>query len=93
MQIQGLVKQSQPPQRNSVGAPRLSARAAQLMAGSSSKKGNKKRGMNEFRSQGILEVQEILDDHDSKFGSALDGDQLLGAVQEQAEEVQVAAGD
>ena len=51
------------------------------MAGSSSKKGNKKRGLNDFRSQGILEVQEILDDHDSKFGSAM-GDQLLGAVQE-----------
>ena len=56
-------------------------RASQLMATSSSKKSNKKRGMNDFRSQGILEVQEILDDHDSKFGSAM-GDQLLGAVQE-----------
>jgi hypothetical protein len=47
--------------------------------GSSNKK-TKKRGVNEFRSQGILEVQEILDGHDSKYGSAI-GEQL-GAVQE-----------
>ena len=57
--------------------------------GSSSKK-TKKRGENEFRSQGILEVQEILDGHDSKYGSAI-GDQL-GAIQEQQEEVKVGAG-
>ena len=57
--------------------------------GSSSKK-TKKRNENEFRSQGILEVQEILDGHDSKYGSAI-GDQL-GAIQEQQEEVKVGAG-
>ena len=56
--------------------------------GSSSKK-TKKRGENEFRSQGILEVQEILDGHDSKYGSAI-GEQL-GAVQEQQEEIKGAA--
>ena len=57
--------------------------------GSSSKK-TKKRNENEFRSQGILEVQEILDGHDSKYGSAI-GDQL-GAIHEQQEEVKVGAG-
>jgi len=56
--------------------------------GSSSKK-TKKRGENEFRSQGILEVQEILDGHDSKYGSAI-GEQL-GAVQQQKEEIKGAA--
>jgi hypothetical protein len=38
--------------------------------GSSNKK-TKKRGLNEFRSQGILEVEEILEGHDSKYGSAI----------------------
>ena len=38
--------------------------------GSSTKK-SKKRGENEYRSQGILEVQEILNDHESKYGSAI----------------------
>ena len=47
-------------------------RASQLMATSSSKKSNKKRGMNDFRSQGILDLHEILDDNDSKFGSDQD---------------------
>lgn len=58
--------------------------------GSSNKK-TKKRGLNEFRSQGILEVEEILESHDSKYGSAI-GDQL-GAIQEQHEEVKVGAGN
>ena len=53
----------------------------------SSNKKNKKRSENEYRSQGLLEVQEILDDHESKYGSAI-GDQL-GVVQEQKEEVKV----
>ena len=52
--------------------PKLSGRAAQIM--SSSAKKNKKRGENEYRSQGLLEVQEILEDHESKYGSAI-GDQ------------------
>ena len=56
--------------------------------GSSNKK-SKKRGVNEFRSQGILEVQEILDGNDSKYGSAI-GEQL-GAVQEQPEDIKGAA--
>ena len=76
------IQQQQPPQRKSLGIPKLSNRAAQLM-GSSSKKTTKKRGENEFRSQGILEVQEILDGHESKYGSAI-GEQL-GVVQEQEE--------
>ena len=71
-----------------IGIPKLSNRAAQLM-GSSTKK-NKKRGENEFRSQGILEVQEILDGHESKYGSAI-GEQL-GPVEEQQEQIKVAAG-
>ena len=54
-------------------------------------KKNKKRGENEFRSQGILEVQEILDGHDSKYGSAI-GDQLE-SVHEQQEEIKVAVGN
>ena len=53
--------------------PKLSGRAAQIMA--SSNKQSKKRNENEFRSQGMLEVQEILDMHESKYGSAI-GDQL-----------------
>ena len=53
--------------------PKLSGRAAQIMA--SSNKKSKKRTENEFRSQGILEVQEILEMHESKYGSAI-GDQL-----------------
>jgi len=57
--------------------------------GSNTKK-NKKRNENEFRSQGILEVQEILDGHESKYGSAI-GEQL-GPVHEQQEEIKVGAG-
>lgn len=57
--------------------------------GSGTKK-NKKRGENEFRSQGILEVQEILDGHESKYGSAI-GEQL-GQVQEQQDEFKIGAG-
>jgi hypothetical protein len=45
--------------------------------GSSNKK-TKKRGLNEFRSQGILEVEEILESHDSKYGSAIAD--MLGVV-------------
>ena len=56
--------------------------------GSSNTKKSKKRGENEFRSQGILEVQEILDGHESKYGSAI-GEQL-GAVEEQQEEIKIA---
>ena len=51
-----------------------------MLMGSNTKK-NKKRNENEFRSQGILEVQEILDGHESKYGSAI-GEQL-GPVHEQ----------
>ena len=40
-----------------------------MLIGSSNKK-TKKRGLNDFRSQGILEVEEILEDHESKYGSA-----------------------
>lgn len=58
--------------------------------GSSNKK-TKKRGLNEFRSQGILEVEEILESHDSKYGSAIE--EQLGAIQEQHEEVKVGAGN
>ena len=53
--------------------PSLSARANQIMASSSKK--NKKRNINEFRSQGVLEVSQILDDHENKYGSAV-ADQL-----------------
>ena len=56
--------------------------------GSSTKK-SKKRGENEFRSQGMLEVQEILDGHESKYGSAI-GEQL-DVVREQQEEIKVGA--
>ena len=45
------------------------------MAASGSKKNSKKRGVNDFRSQGVLEVNEILEAHESKYGSAI-GDQL-----------------
>ena len=68
--------------------PKLSGRAAQIM--NSSAKKNKKRSENDYRSQGLLEAQEILDDHESKYGSAI-GDQL-GVVQEQQEEVKVGSG-
>ena len=60
-------------QSKKITMPKLSGRAAQIMA--SSNKTNKKRKENEFRSQGVLEVQEILDMHESKYGSAI-GDQL-----------------
>ena len=63
--------------------PKLSGRAAQIMASSSKK--NKKRGENDYRSQGVLEVQEILNMHESKYGSAV-GDDMLSAIQEQNEE-------
>ena len=53
----------------------------------SSAKKNKKRNENEYRSQGLLEVQEILDDHESKYGSAI-GDQL-GMGRESQEEIKV----
>ena len=53
--------------------PKLSGRAAQIMA--SSNKKTKKRTENEFRSQGILEIQEILTNHDGKYGSAI-GEQI-----------------
>ena len=46
---------------------------------------NKKRNENEYRSQGMVEVQEILDAHESKYGSAI-GDQL-DVVQEQQQEI------
>ena len=68
--------------------PKLSGRAAQIM--NSSAKKNKKRNENEYRSQGLLEVQEILDDHDSKYGSAI-GDQL-GMVKESQEEIKLGSG-
>ena len=57
----------------SLGIPKLSNKAALLMASSSKK--NKKRSLNDFRSQGVLEVNQILDDHENKYGSAL-ADQL-----------------
>ena len=73
--------------------PKLTGRAAQIMASANKMNGSKKRNHDEFMSQGILEIEKVLNDTQIQNSIPDTKNGIIDEAAEQQREMNINQGD